>query len=242
MRVAATLTLTSLFTTALPVYAAVPAAPTNLTATPVSTTEIALTWSDNATDESEFRVEVKTLLTSFSDIGSTPANTTAAIVFNLDPDTYYIFRVRARNGSGDSDYSNEASAATLAEAASFFTLPPCRLLDTRDPDGPYGGPQLTSGIERTFDAAGQCGIPTTATALSVNITVVSPSGDGYMTLAPGGLPVPGTSTVNFSAGQTRANNAMLRLGSMTGRPFKVLPVVTGNGTVHLLVDVNGYFE
>jgi Matrixin len=132
--------------------------------------------------------------------------------------------------------------AATSPATSFFTLPPCRILDTRDPIGAYGGPQLSSGLARIFAATGQCGIPSTAVALSLNITVVSPSGAGYLTLYPGGQSQPGTSNLNFSAGQTRANNAVLTLSNDVGRSFNAAAAVAGNGTVHLLVDVNGYFE
>ncbi|HET9225825.1 MAG TPA: matrixin family metalloprotease [Thermoanaerobaculia bacterium] len=129
-----------------------------------------------------------------------------------------------------------------APAADLFTLPPCRLIDTRNPDGPYGGPALQSGQLRTFAAAGQCGIPATAVAISINVTAVSPSGGGLLTLFPSGPPLPNTSTLSFSAGQTRANNMLLMLSGASERAFTVVPALVGNGTVHVLVDVNGYFE
>ena len=52
--------------------------------------------------------------------------------------------------------------------------------------------------------------------------------------------MPATSTLNFGTGQTRANNAVLALG--TGGQVAVLPSVTGGGTAHLALDVVGYFE
>lgn len=122
----------------------------------------------------------------------------------------------------------------------LFTVTPCRLLDTRNPDGPYGGPALQFW-QRTFVAAGQCGIPATAVALSLNVTVVSPAGSGYITLFPAGQPRPAIETVSFSGGQTRSNNTLLVLG-IAEPHFTVFPSVTGDGSVHLVVDVNGYFE
>lgn len=124
-------------------------------------------------------------------------------------------------------------------ATSFFTLPPCRLLDTREPDGPHGGPRLGSGLSRSFAAAGRCGIPASATAIAVNVTAVSSSAPGHLTFYPTGDALPNASTINFNGG-TRANNAILRLsgtGSLT-----VTPILLGTGTVDLIVDVNGYFE
>lgn len=125
----------------------------------------------------------------------------------------------------------------------FFTLTPCRLLDTRDPDGPHGGPILQAQQPRIFLAAGHCGIPSTAAALSVNVTVVTPSSGGSLTLYPAGWPLPpNTSAISFSTDQTRSNNALLFLSGAPERAFRVFPGLEFSETVHLIVDVNGYFE
>jgi hypothetical protein len=118
----------------------------------------------------------------------------------------------------------------------FHTLTPCRLLDTRNP----GGSALVSRQSRTYGAVGACGIPMSASAIAVNVTVVSPSAPGYMTLYSAGGPRPLASTINFGAGQTRGNNALLSL-SFTGA-FTVYPLVGGAGTAHFIVDVTGYFN
>jgi hypothetical protein len=89
-----------------------PAAPTHLTATPASTSEVHLAWQDNSSNETEFRIEVKVLGGTYADVAGVPANTTEADVSGLSPATGYSFRVRARNPQGDSAYSNEAQAAT----------------------------------------------------------------------------------------------------------------------------------
>ncbi len=124
-------------------------------------------------------------------------------------------------------------------ARQFFTLSPCRILDTRNANGPYGGPALTSGALRDFSVFGVCGIPTSARALSTNVTVVAPTSSGFLRFSPGcELPVPGA--VNFSPNQVRGNNAVLSIsdtGVLTGNA-----VVGGNGTVHVVVDVNGYYQ
>jgi hypothetical protein len=131
--------------------------------------------------------------------------------------------------------------ATTTGPLAFFSLPPCRLLDTRNPYGPYGGPALPPGGQRVVAAAGQCGIPATAKALSVNVTVVAPPGAGHLRFFPGNATPPGTSSINFGAGQTRANNAVLMLASSGSGTLAVLNN-TAAGTVHLIVDVNGYFQ
>jgi Fibronectin type III domain/Matrixin len=92
--------------------ATTPAAPSNLQATAVSTTQVNLTWQDNSTNETSFRIEVQPPA-PFAEVGSTLANVTAFSVTGLQPGTAYDFRVRARNASGDSAYSNVDSAVTF---------------------------------------------------------------------------------------------------------------------------------
>lgn len=119
----------------------------------------------------------------------------------------------------------------------YYTLAPCRLIDTRTPQN---GPALVSGITQIFTLNGACGIPADATALALNVTVTQSTGGGFLILFPGDfLLVPNTSTINFQAGQTRANNAVV---SMAGDgTLAVRPTVTGGGAVHVILDVVGYF-
>jgi len=93
---------------------AIPAAPSNLAAAGTSTSVIRLTWTDNANNESEFRVEQKSGA-NFVDIGSVSANATAVNVTGFSAGQSGTFRIKARNGSGDSPYSNEATGTTLGD-------------------------------------------------------------------------------------------------------------------------------
>lgn len=137
-------------------------------------------------------------------------------------------------GGNTSEFSNCVLVPAL-----FYTLTPCRVADTRDPAGPYGGPALSSGVERNFLLWNRCGVPATARAVSVNLTVTEPGGQGHLTLYPVGSPIPPVSTINYSPGQTRANNAIVTLG-----PVGELTVrcVQTQLQVHAILDVNGYFE
>jgi hypothetical protein len=121
----------------------------------------------------------------------------------------------------------------------FYTLEPCRLVDTRDTVGTYGGPALAAGAPRVFPLAGRCGIPAGARALSVNLTVTQPTAAGNLRLYPAGLPVPLVSSLNYRPGETRANNAIVAVNGL-GELAVYCAQVTG--TAHLVLDVNGYFE
>lgn len=122
---------------------------------------------------------------------------------------------------------------------SFHTVDPCRMADTRGRDGSLGGPALVAGVDRNFKIAGTCGIPPTATAISANIAVVGSTAPGNLRLHAAGTPVPPVSTINYAAGQTRSNNAVAPL-SPSGR--LAVFVAQSSGSVHFVLDVNGYFE
>jgi hypothetical protein len=122
---------------------------------------------------------------------------------------------------------------------SFYTLAPCRIIDTRNPAGPLGGPALAGQGDRTFALHGVCGIPATAKALAINLTATQATQNGHLRLHPPGL-TGKSSALNFAAGQTRANNAVValdaegRLAVFSGQP--------AGASVHMILDVNGYFE
>jgi hypothetical protein len=93
-----------------------PATPTGLTPTVVSSSQINLAWTDNATNETGYTVErcAGTSCTNFGQIASLPANTTSYQNTGLAASTTYRYRVRAFNGTLVSGYSNIASATTQA--------------------------------------------------------------------------------------------------------------------------------
>jgi hypothetical protein len=86
---------------------------------------------------------------------------------------------------------------------------------------------------------GYCGIPATAKAVSLNVTVVSPTAGGHLRLYASGAARPGTSSINYTANQTRANNAVVSLGADGAL---MVYVSQPSGTTHIVIDVNGYFQ
>jgi len=120
----------------------------------------------------------------------------------------------------------------------FYPLTPCRAVDTRNADGPLGGPALSAGSPRAFDLRGQCGIPSTAQALEVNIAVVGPSAQGAIRISPVGITV-SPDLIPFEAGVTRAQFLSVPLTGTTPGLFTVR-AMPANATVHLVIDVFGY--
>lgn len=124
------------------------------------------------------------------------------------------------------------------QSSRYYPVTPCRVVDTRNAPGALGGPALTAGTARSFTLAGYCGVPVDAKAVSMNATVSQATSQGSLTLYPGGGDGPGTSAISFPVGRDRANNAILGL---TGGVLSVRDNQT-TGTVHFIVDVNGYFR
>src|SRR5207248_1441685 len=89
-----------------------PAAPTSLTGTAASSSQINLAWVDNSSNESGFKIEQSTNSTTFAQIGTVAANIKSYSNTGLNGSTKYYYRVRAYNSGGNSVYSNTTNATT----------------------------------------------------------------------------------------------------------------------------------
>jgi hypothetical protein len=96
----------------VPSATAVPTAPSSLTTTTISSSQINLAWTDNATNETGFTIERKTGAGSFAALATKGANVSSHSDTTVAPGTNYTYRVRADNASGSSGWSNESSATT----------------------------------------------------------------------------------------------------------------------------------
>jgi hypothetical protein len=127
-------------------------------------------------------------------------------------------------------------APPSAGSLDFFPAAPCRILDTRDPAGPFGGPMLGSNQTRTFmPPQSACNVPSTAKAYSLNATVVPPAPLGFLTLWGSGTQ-PGVSTLNAGDGLITSNAALIPAGA--GGMLTFFP----SNPTNVILDVNGYFQ
>jgi titin len=103
-------------TTGAPAVTA-PSAPSSLAATANSSTQITISWMDNSTNETGFKIESsKSSSGPFAQIATVAAGVTTYVNSALTASTAYYYRVRAYNAVGDSAYSNVSSASTSGAA------------------------------------------------------------------------------------------------------------------------------
>ena len=127
----------------------------------------------------------------------------------------------------------------VSAATAFHPITPCRVLDTRNPAGPFGAPSISAVGSRSFVATGVCNVPAGAVAVSANATAVKPAATGELVVYPNGMaPAPTSSTLSFRAGVTRANNSLVYLAS----DGSFLVRNSSPAALDLVVDVNGYYQ
>jgi len=146
--------------------------------------------------------------------------------------------------SGDSNYQGSEAMLTqivnpVPSPVQFMSVTPCRVVDTRNPNGPFGGPVLARDSTRSFplsEADNPCGIPQSALAFALNVTVVPRGHLGYLTIWPVGQGQPVVSTLNAPDGRVKANAAIVPAGDVANG---VNVYVTDSTDV--ILDIDGYF-
>ena len=118
-----------------------------------------------------------------------------------------------------------------ANDAQFVPATPCRLVDTRDTHPIQGGTWQVFVVPQL----GGCDIPPTATAYSLNVTVVPHGRLGYLTIWPAERPEPAVSTMNSLDGRVKANAAIVPAGANSAVSVYV------TNTSDVILDIDGYF-
>jgi hypothetical protein len=163
-----------------------------------------------------------------------PAGALSTTVNGLTNGVAHSFTVRATSVGGTGPWSPASAPVVPAVRAGtrFHPVAPFRVIDTRT--GIFG--RIAAGAPRDLQLAGVAGIPSTATAVVMNVTVTESSANSFVTAYPAGQPRPGASNLNFAAGQTVANLATIPLGG--GK----VSFATAVGTTHLVGDVVGWYD
>jgi hypothetical protein len=135
--------------------------------------------------------------------------------------------------------------ATISSGSKAVYVPisPCRLADTRPAPDTVGlkNTPIGAGQTHTFTVRGSngnCTIPPGATAIVANVTAVAPTAQSFMAIWPADKPQPNASSLNYSAGQAPFPNAVTVTLSADGK----IKAFNKNGTVHVIVDIAGYYE
>lgn len=149
----------------------------------------------------------------------------------LAPGPYSAYLVLS-NPAGRAQSPAIGFTVTPAEHESFYTVAPCRALDTRVTANPLvGGQPLTVNLAT-------CGLPSSARAAVVNLTAIAPSADGSLMAWPSDQPIPGTSNLSYRAGAVRAAFSIVPL-ARSGATLNVAAAL--GGSTDLVIDVAGYF-
>lgn len=154
---------------------------------------------------------------------------------------------------GDNGYIDLYNHSTgtvnlVADASGYYTpsstgsgytsITPARFLDTRNGTGGYASKTVTQGHPVTLKVDNRFTVPASGvSAVTVNITEASPTGNGYVTAWSSGAQ-PSSSNLNFGAGQTRAVSAIVPVSSSG----TIELAYTGTGSVRVIVDVEGYYS
>ena len=178
----------------------------------------------NSASNTVTMIDGATYATTTVNVGTSPQGVTVNPVTN---------RIYAANyGSNTVSVIAGANAAPLQ----FVPLTPCRVADTRGPNGPFGGPPIQGGTYRSFALPqGACNIPASGVAYSLNVTVVPHGRLDYLTIWPTGEAQPTVSTMNSLDGRVKANAAVVAAG------YQGAVSVYVSDTTDVILDIDGYF-
>ncbi len=140
------------------------------------------------------------------------------------------------------------ASAQAAGPFNTFTLPPCRALDTRfsSPPGPIAGAAardvrvVGSLASSAQGGAADCGVPSGATGVFINVVAVGAAGPGHLTAYPFGSALPLASTINFTTGQTIANGVLVPVCTPFASCAADLTIQMGPAGAHVVIDITGY--
>ena len=167
---------------------------------------------------------------------SSGTSTMSVTTSSTTPTGTYTLTLTGVSGSITHTTSATFQVTAPASGLRFIPVTPCRVADTRNPAGPFGAPFIAGNTNRPFTIpSSSCGIPATAQAYSLNVTVVPHGSLSYLTVWPTGQTQPLVSTLNSVDGRIKANAAIVPAG--TGGAVSVF----ATNDTEAILDINGYF-
>jgi hypothetical protein len=218
-----------------------PCSPSAPTATLVSVSSARVSWLPPIATGNGSLVSYQAISSSGQSC-SISAPLTSCIVSGLQPPSV-TFTVTAQSTTGVSPASIRTNALTLSM---MVPLEPARLVDTRTR---ANGGSTVDGINLARGAVGQgqtyevqmsgrggVGVTGAVAAVALNVTVVSPTASNFLTVYPTGTSRPLASNINFVAGQTIPNMAIVKVG-VGGK----ITIYNEQGSTDVVIDVVGWF-
>jgi hypothetical protein len=145
------------------------------------------------------------------------------------------------NAAGSTDVLVDI-AGWYSTSDGITALTPLRILDSRPGFSTFDG-QLAGfgaagpGRVIRIPVLGRAGIPASGVgAVSLNVTAVSPTSDGFLSVYPSGYPRPSSSNINFKRGQTIPNAVIAKVGT-----DGTVSIYNPLGSTNIIVDINGWF-
>jgi subtilase family serine protease len=201
-----------------------------ITFTPIASQKVGTLVALNASASSGLPVSFASSTSAICTVSGTTADLIAT-------GTCTIVASQAGNGTyASATPVSQSFTVTTTAGLGFIQVTPCRVVDTRQATGSLGGPSLSAGSSRSFPLpVGPCGLPSNASAYSVNVTVVPKTKLNYLTIWPTGQPQPVVSTLNSLDGRIVANAAIVPAGT-SGEVN-----VYATDQTDVIIDINGYF-
>ena len=184
-------------------------------------------------------------ITSYS-VTSTPGSFTCTAVTiagctvsGLTNGTPYTFTATATNESTLTSVASASSAPFIPGGARFTPLGAVRALNTA---GTAPASPIATSAPRSLKIAGLFGVPADAVAVVLNVTAVSPTAAGFLTVYPKGTAKPGTKNLDFAARANVSNLVTVGLGTGVVANAGHVLIATSAGSTNVIVDVVGYFK
>lgn len=210
-----------------------PTAPLKVTAKP-GKSSVTVGWSAPAADGGQPVTYTATATPGGATCAWTSGPLSCAIT-GLAGGVTYSVSVTASNADGAGPVSQTAQA-TPWSGTKFHPVTPFRALDSRTPLGGFSGP-LSAGLPQHLQVTGSASVPPSASAVVMNVTVTNATVGSFVSVWPAGQPQPASSSLNFGASVTRANQVIVPVGT-SGR----VSLANAVGSVDVVADIVGYFD